>query len=185
MTATSPITNLALVKPDLDKRQLLLKRLATLPSTGGPLAEKPDRETLTRMLSHRNAAELLRQLHPVFLAVGKDPALDAKASAALLDMADALKASPSLLSGRTSIKVDSSAGALTLERGNIHRWWLWVRKNSTSGGSEYPGFLGSVVKVMPSGYCWCIPGWEIPSVVEAVGEILQHPGARFRGATFA
>ncbi len=167
------------------KHELLLQKLSEPPDTRGPLLEPTDRKPLATTLSHRIAGDLLRLLQPSFLAVAANTNLEAKERAAVLDMAAALGASPSLLDGATTVKVDSPKGALTLSRHPLLPWRIWLGKNAQGCGSSNLGVQGYVLEVSRSGYCWCVRGWETPGVVQAVEEILLCPGAEVRGATWA
>lgn len=169
---------------DESKRKLRMKKASELPDTRGPLLEPPDRKPLPTSLSHNITGDLLRLMQPSFLAAAENPNLEAKERAAVLDMAGALGASPSLLDGWTTVKVDSPKGALTLRRHPGLPWRLWLRENTTGCEPSGSGVQGYVLEVSRSGYCWCVRGWEIPEVVHAVEEILLCPGAEVRGATW-
>ncbi len=170
---------------DDTKRELLLQKLSELPDTRGPLLEPMGRKPLPNSLSHLNTVEMLNRLQPLFLSAAESPDLDAKERAAVIDMAGALGASPSLLEGWTTVKVDSPKGALTLRRHPLLPWRIWLRKEAKECGSSNLGVQGYVLEVSRSGYCWCVRGWETPGVVQAVEEILLCPGAEVRGATWA
>lgn len=167
------------------KRQRLRKFVSDLPPTWGPLLEPMSRKPLPTSLSHHIAGDLLRLLQPSFLAAAGNSNLEAKERAAVLDIAAALGASPSLLDGWTTVKVDSPKGALTLRRHPLLPWRIWLRKEAKGCGSSNLGVQGNVLEVSRSGYCWCVRGWETPDVVQAVEEILLCPGAEVRGATWA
>lgn len=170
---------------DDTKRELFLQKLSELPDTRGPLMEPMGRKPLPNSLSHLNTVEMLNRLQPLFLSAAESPDLDAKERAAVIDMAGALGASPSLLEGWTTVKVDSPMGAITFRRCPLLPWRLWVRKNAPGGESSHLGCREYVLEAPPSGYCSCLRGWEISDVVQDVEDVLFCPGAEIRGAAYA
>lgn len=184
MTTNNPTSAPTHVSSAPLKRGLLLQKLSELPDPRGPFMEAPDRKPLPTKLSHINTVILHHELQPVFLEAADTPGLEAKDRVALIDMAHALSASPSLLNGWTSVKVDSPEGALTLRRGRFGAWWFWLRKLAPIGDSSYLSYQGSALAVSFSGNCRCVPRVEIPVVVQATKEIVLCPGARINGVAY-
>lgn len=156
------------------------------PSRPDP-SNPPTRHILGTIPNHGRFAFFFRAMIQMCMEVVEagtgDSSMTPGAEAALTDLLDALACFPQILSGRTSIKVDShTTGCFTILRNHLNLWTIYVVERVDNGALQDLGQNGYVLNIPFNSKPPVFVGKDALRAVEVIKRTLQAPDVRVRGS---